>query len=149
MIANSIIAIIFLSHCCERFLLLTPLPWYTQAHPGLYKTKEDAVPLKDIKHGGGACVADGDCGADLPHVYLDTDIDASGDVTASDSGVDSADVSTGGISTGGNNKVRQQNHRHSGGTTSGRGECVRSKCQCRAAYYTGPHCLVSTLEYRY
>lgn len=33
-----------------------------QANAALFKSKRDAVPLKPVQHGGGACHSDSDCG---------------------------------------------------------------------------------------
>lgn len=100
------------------------------------------MPLQGIKHGGGSCSDDTDCGSDL-FDFISTDIDAEvASADALDTTVDALGASSS-MDNGDANLASGNKHHGDKKHNKGRGECVRKKCRCTSTYYAGPHCLVS------
>ena len=91
---------------------------YAQAHAELYKNHDDAAPLKGVKHGGGSCRHNVECGG------------SSGGNVRTHTSTNTGSSGTANIPTT---------------NSKDRGACVRNKCHCTSDAYTGPYCLVSVV----
>lgn len=99
-----------------------------------------------MKHGGGSCRHNVECGGSASSSVVTSD--------STSSSVDGCDgsSSSGGGSIGGNVRTHTSTDTGSSGTANiptanseDQGACVRNRCHCTSDAYTGPYCLVSVM----
>jgi hypothetical protein len=123
-----------------------PTKTFIEGHPSLYMDVGQSAPLQKIKHGGGVCSEDAQCGwASFDKGDGSPPMERPHPLNAQDDRLSFFAFGDGYISTFAEGAFRKTDvnvdEQQDARFAVNKGACRRSKCECLTDDYTGPHCL--------